>query len=73
MLARDSCFARVTTGVVVGGVVVGTGVGIYGTYEAIMYKALGLLKISYIGQTTLGSATIFGLFLGARSLMHCGK
>uniref|UniRef100_A0A3Q7IXY7 Sodium/calcium exchanger membrane region domain-containing protein n=1 Tax=Solanum lycopersicum TaxID=4081 RepID=A0A3Q7IXY7_SOLLC len=30
----------------------------------------GLLKIRYIGQTTLGSATIFGLFLGAGSLIH---
>ncbi|KAG4924159.1 hypothetical protein JHK87_049699 [Glycine soja] len=33
----------------------------------------GLLKIRHIGQTTLGSAAIFGLFLGAGSLIHCGK
>lgn len=33
----------------------------------------GLMKIRYIGQTTLGSAAIFGLFLGAGSLIHCGK
>ncbi|KAJ0027304.1 hypothetical protein Pint_36588 [Pistacia integerrima] len=33
----------------------------------------GILKIRYIGQTTLGSAAIFGLFLGAGSLIHCGK
>ncbi|KAJ0047173.1 hypothetical protein Pint_05286 [Pistacia integerrima] len=33
----------------------------------------GLVKIRYIGQTTLGSAAIFGLFLGAGSLIHCGK
>ncbi|KAH7548563.1 hypothetical protein JRO89_XS14G0165900 [Xanthoceras sorbifolium] len=33
----------------------------------------GLLKIRYIGQTTVGSAAIFGLFLGAGSLIHCGK
>ncbi|KAJ0088602.1 hypothetical protein Patl1_33267 [Pistacia atlantica] len=33
----------------------------------------GVLKIRYIGQTTLGSAAIFGLFLGAGSLIHCGK
>ena len=26
-----------------------------------------------IGQNTLGSAAIFGLFLGAGSLIHCGK
>lgn len=33
----------------------------------------GLLKIRHIGQTTLGSAAVFGLFLGAGSLIHCGK
>lgn len=33
----------------------------------------GLLKIRHIGQTTIGSAAIFGLFLGAGSLIHCGK
>ncbi|AQK46686.1 uncharacterized protein [Zea mays] len=36
-------------------------------------KIPGLLKIRYIGQTTVGSAAIFGLFLGAGSLIHCGK
>ncbi|KHN28517.1 hypothetical protein glysoja_029344, partial [Glycine soja] len=46
---------------------------VYGTYEAIRYKVPGLLKIRHIGQTTLGSAAIFGLFLGAGSLIHCGK
>ncbi|KAK2974125.1 hypothetical protein RJ640_025474 [Escallonia rubra] len=38
---------------------------VYGTYEAIRYKVPGLMKIRYVGQTTLGSAAIFGLFLGA--------
>ncbi|KAK3025256.1 hypothetical protein RJ639_044498 [Escallonia herrerae] len=33
----------------------------------------GFMKIRYVGQTTLGSAAIFGLFLGAGSLIHCGK
>ncbi|KAF8398257.1 hypothetical protein HHK36_017184 [Tetracentron sinense] len=37
------------------------------------YGVPGLMKIRYIGQTTLGSAAIFGLFLGAGSLIHCGK
>ncbi|KAL8527440.1 hypothetical protein ACS0TY_005339 [Phlomoides rotata] len=46
---------------------------VYGTYEAIRYKVPGLLKVRYIGQTTLGSAAVFGLFLGAGSLIHCGK
>ncbi|KAL1061366.1 hypothetical protein V6Z11_D13G004800 [Gossypium hirsutum] len=78
-IARDSCLARVTAGVAVGGAVGGAVGAIYGTYEAIRYKVPGLLKIRYsdfnryIGQTTLGSAAIFGLFLGAGSLIHCGK
>ncbi|RRT76631.1 hypothetical protein BHE74_00027270 [Ensete ventricosum] len=38
-----------------------------------MKQVPGLLKIRYIGQTTLGSAAVFGLFLGAGSLIHCGK
>ncbi|KAK6937121.1 Romo1/Mgr2 [Dillenia turbinata] len=135
---RDSCLARVTTGVAVGGAVGGAVGAVYGTYEAIRYKVAvmvpvmaymvdichyngilrlplvlannsikstsvllccilfyaasyrcaldsqfsidailtqvpGLLKIRYIGQTTIGSAAIFGLFLGAGSLIHCGK
>ncbi|XP_043725391.1 reactive oxygen species modulator 1-like [Telopea speciosissima] len=72
-MARDSCLARVTTGVAVGGAAGGAVGAIYGTYEAIMYKVPGLLKIRYIGQTTFGSAAVFGLFLGAGSLIHCGK
>lgn len=27
----------------------------------------------YIGQTTVSSAAVFGLFLGAGSLLHCGR
>ncbi|KAH9741628.1 reactive oxygen species modulator 1 [Citrus sinensis] len=41
--------------------------------ESTSMNVPGLLKIRYIGQTTLGSAAIFGLFLGAGSLIHCGK
>ncbi|CAA2986721.1 reactive oxygen species modulator 1-like [Olea europaea var. sylvestris] len=72
-MARDSCMARVTAGVAVGGAVGGAVGAVYGTYEAIRYKVPGLLKIRYIGKTTLGSAAVFGLFLGAGSLIHCGK
>ncbi|KAG5592269.1 hypothetical protein H5410_042783 [Solanum commersonii] len=67
-MARDSCLARVTVGVVVGGAVGGAG-----TYEAVSFKVSRLLKIRYIGQTTLRRATIFDLFLGAGSLIHRGK
>ncbi|PKA52436.1 hypothetical protein AXF42_Ash020397 [Apostasia shenzhenica] len=69
----DSCMARVATGAAVGGAVGGAVGAVYGTYEAIRYKVPGLLKIRHIGQTTLGSAAVFGLFLGAGSLIHCGK
>ncbi|XP_031287673.1 reactive oxygen species modulator 1-like [Pistacia vera] len=72
-MARDSCLARVGAGVAVGGAVGGAVGAVYGTYEALRYKVPGLLKIRYIEQTTLGSAAIFGLFLGAGSLIHCGK
>ncbi|KAG6789594.1 hypothetical protein POTOM_005700 [Populus tomentosa] len=77
-MARDSCLARITAGVAVGGAIGGAVGAVYGTYEAVRYKfgkiqVPGLLKIRYIGQTTLGSAAIFGLFLGAGSLIHCGK
>ncbi|KAG4164277.1 hypothetical protein ERO13_A13G004900v2 [Gossypium hirsutum] len=79
-MARDSCLARVTAGVAVGGALGGAVGAVYGTYEAIRYKVPGLLKIRYIGQTTLGSAAICRSrdssrldILGAGSLIHCGK
>jgi len=60
-------------GVAVGGAL-GASIGaMYGTYEAIRYKVPGLYKIRYIGQTTVSSAAVFGLFLGAGSLLHCGR
>ena len=46
---------------------------LYGTYEAFRYKVPGLYKLRYVGQTTLSSAALFGLFLGAGSLLHCGR
>ncbi|XP_020581038.1 reactive oxygen species modulator 1 isoform X4 [Phalaenopsis equestris] len=72
-MARDSCMARIAAGAAVGGAVGGAVGAVYGTYEAIRYKVPGLLKIRHIGRTTLGSAAVFGLFLGAGSLIHCGK
>ncbi|CAN0917002.1 hypothetical protein LINGRAHAP2_LOCUS30043 [Linum grandiflorum] len=72
-MPRDSCLTRVVAGVAIGGGVGGAVGAVYGTYEAIRHKVPGLLKIRYIGQTTVSSAAIFGLFLGAGSLIHCGK
>ncbi|NP_001305074.1 uncharacterized protein LOC100278973 [Zea mays] len=73
MARSDSCLARVGAGVAIGGAVGGAVGACYGTFEAFRYKIPGLLKIRHIGQTTVGSAAIFGLFLGAGSLIHCGK
>lgn len=72
-MARDSCLTRVGFGVGVGGAVGGAIGAVYGTFEAFKYKIPGAMKIRYVGQTTLGSAAIFGLFLGAGSLIHCGR
>ncbi|XP_074343553.1 uncharacterized protein LOC141682756 [Apium graveolens] len=72
-MAMDSCLARITAGVAVGGAFGGAVRAVYGTYEAVRYRVPGLLKIRHIGQTTLGSAAVFGLFVGAGSLIRCGK
>ncbi|KAK9819952.1 hypothetical protein WJX72_004329 [[Myrmecia] bisecta] len=67
------CANRVVTGAGVGGAL-GASIGaLYGTYEAFRHRVPGIYKIRYIGQTTLSSAAVFGLFLGAGSLLHCGR
>ncbi|EFJ12271.1 hypothetical protein SELMODRAFT_124520 [Selaginella moellendorffii] len=71
-MARD-CLVHVTTGVAVGGAVGGALGAVYGTYEAFRFKVPGMFKVRYVGQTTLGSAAVFGLFLGVGSLIHCGR
>jgi len=64
---------RVATGASVGGGL-GAAIGaLYGTYEAFRYQVPGLYKIRYVGQTTVSSAAIFGLFLGAGSFLQCGR
>eukprot|EP00889_Picochlorum_renovo_P003670 jgi/Picre1/30700/NNA_006061.t1 len=72
-LLDQQCVNRIATGAAVGGAL-GASIGaLYGTYEAFRYKVPGLYKIRYIGQTTVSSAAVFGLFLGAGSLLHCGR
>ncbi|BDA48975.1 g3392 [Coccomyxa elongata] len=69
----NRCVNRVVNGASVGAAL-GASIGaLYGTYEAFRFKVPGLYKIRYIGQTTLSSAAVFGLFLGAGSLLHCGR
>ncbi|CAN6557568.1 unnamed protein product [Malus baccata var. baccata] len=70
MAKENSCLTRVATGAVIGGAIGGS---VYGTYEALRFKVPGFLKIRHIGQRTVSSAALFGLFLGAGSLIHCGK
>lgn len=33
----------------------------------------GVEKIRFVGQRTIGTAAVFGLFLSAGALIHCGK
>ncbi|KHN33979.1 hypothetical protein glysoja_045733, partial [Glycine soja] len=58
-----------------GGAIGGAVGAVYGTYDAISYdvetlQVPGLLKIRHIGQTTLGSAAVFSLFLAAGTLIR---
>ncbi|GJX19949.1 reactive oxygen species modulator 1 [Tanacetum coccineum] len=72
-MAKDSCLSRIAAGVAIGGAVGGAVGAVYGTYDAFRCRIPGLMKIRHVGQATLGSAALFGLFLGAGSLIHCGK
>uniref|UniRef100_A0A7N1A8B9 Reactive oxygen species modulator 1 n=1 Tax=Kalanchoe fedtschenkoi TaxID=63787 RepID=A0A7N1A8B9_KALFE len=69
----NECLVRVASGVALGAALGGSVGAIFGTYEAIRYRVPGLLKIRYVGQTTVKCGAMFGLFLGAGSLIHCGK
>jgi uncharacterized protein YcfJ len=72
--AMDSrCANRVTTGAALGATVGGAVGACYGTYEAFAYKLPGALKVRHIGRATIGSSGLFGLFLGAGSLLQCGR
>lgn len=72
-MARNDCLTRVVAGVGVGGALGGAVGAVYGTFDAFQRRIPGLLKVRYIGQMTMGSAAVFGLFLGAGSLIQCGK
>ncbi|PIA48163.1 hypothetical protein AQUCO_01400622v1 [Aquilegia coerulea] len=68
-----SCLTRIAGGVALGGAVGAAAGAVYGTFEAFRYKIPGALKIRHVGQSTLASAGMFGLFLGIGSILHCGK
>lgn len=70
---ENKCANRVATGVTVGASLGGAIGAVYGTFEAFRYKVPGMYKIRFIGQTTVSSAALFGLFLGAGSLLQCGR
>ena len=69
----DHCAQRVKYGAFLGGVV-GCSFGtVYGTYEAFANQVPGMLKIRHIGRNAVGSAAVFGVMLGAGSLLQCGR
>lgn len=69
----SQCASRVKYGAFLGGVV-GCSFGtVYGTYEAFANEVPGMLKIRYIGRSAVGSAAVFGVMLGAGSLLQCGR
>ena len=72
-MGDNRCMQRVLTGAALGGAVGGAVGASYGTYEAFAYKVPGLLKVRHIGRATVGSSALFGLFLGAGSLLQCGR
>ncbi|MDA9098210.1 MGR2/ROMO1 family protein [bacterium] len=72
-LTENRCVNRVLTGVALGGIVGGAVGACYGTYEAFSAGIPGMLKVRHVGRTTVGSAALFGLFLGAGSLLQCGR
>jgi len=56
------------------GATLGASVGAaYGTWDAFKFKIPGMFKIRHIGQTTVTTGAIFGTFLAAGALLHCGK
>nr|GEY03400.1 reactive oxygen species modulator 1 [Tanacetum cinerariifolium]GEY55018.1 reactive oxygen species modulator 1 [Tanacetum cinerariifolium] len=71
-MAKDRYLSRITTGVAAGGAIGGAFGAVHGTYEAFSRRIPGLMKIRHVGQATLGYASIFGLFVGAGSLIHHG-
>ncbi|KAL6753331.1 hypothetical protein V8C86DRAFT_2587754 [Haematococcus lacustris] len=56
------------------GATLGASIGaVYGTWDAFRFKVPGMLKIRHIGNATLSTGAIFGTFLAAGALLHCGK
>lgn len=74
MAITDSpCLKQIATNFGLGAAL-GSSIGaLYGTYDAFKFKIPGLYKIRHIGQTTVTTGAIFGTFLAAGALLHCGK
>ncbi|KOM42415.1 hypothetical protein LR48_Vigan05g001900 [Vigna angularis] len=81
-MARDNVLTRVATGAAVGGAI-GGAVGeitplilcLVTSFSFLIFdvetlQVPGFLKIRHIGQTTLGSAAVFSLFLAAGTLIR---
>ncbi|KAL5720014.1 hypothetical protein ACHQM5_012726 [Ranunculus cassubicifolius] len=70
---RDSCAARVGKHMGLGAAIGASFGAVLGVGEAIMTKEPALLKIRHVGQRTVGSSILFGLFLGVGGLLNCGR
>ena len=72
-LTENRCVNRVLTGVTLGSTVGGAVGACYRTDAAFSAAIPGMLKVRHVGRTTVGSAALFGLVLGAGSLLQCGR
>eukprot|EP00877_Chromochloris_zofingiensis_P006645 jgi/Chrzof1/2233/Cz11g07190.t1 len=69
----NDCAARVATGFGMGAAL-GASVGaMMGTYEAFRQKIPGIYKIRFVGQQTVGTGMVFGMFLAIGAFVHCGR
>ncbi|KAI8466916.1 MAG: reactive oxygen species modulator 1 [Monoraphidium minutum] len=71
MVDGEECAKRVAMGFGVGAAL-GSSIGaVYGTYGAFKYRVPGVFKIRYVGQNTVNTGLLFGVFLAAGSLLQC--
>ncbi|KAG1653527.1 hypothetical protein FOA52_006081 [Chlamydomonas sp. UWO 241] len=72
-METNTCVQNVATNFGIGATL-GSSIGaVYGTFDAFRWKIPGIYKIRHIGRTTISTGAIFGTFLAAGALLHCGK
>lgn len=71
-MARD-CSQAIVNGAAVGGAL-GVAIGtIWGSWEALKLPVPFLYRLRHVGQTSVQSAAMFGLCLGAGAFINCGR